>query len=156
LIARLAFVFLFGAATPAVAAPNITETIKYYTVSGNSFAAIRRDMARRGPKGYWGLTSWWITWSARCEIDLDITITMPRLTASSRLSAYEKRVWRGMVDALYRHEQLHAQHGRQAAAEIHRTRCQNPKRVVEKWAERDRVLDRSTRHGATQGVTLPD
>ena len=113
-------------------------------------------MARRGKNGFWGYTEWWVNWSARCEVELEVTVHLPRLGAGSSLSASDKRIWVAMVNALKRHENLHVEHGRQAAKEIHRTACDNPRAIVRKWADRDVVLDRATRHGVTQGVWLPD
>ncbi len=136
------------------AAPKTVETVTYYTVSGDTLDALRQDLKDKGPDSFWGFTRWWIKWSSACEVDLEITITMPQLDLSAPLSDREPRVWRAMIEALYRHEQLHAEHGRQAAAEIFETKCKAPKEVIDKWAVRDRILDRDTQHGLTQGVTL--
>lgn len=144
------------AASFAGAAPKTSETVKYYTVSGTNLATLRSEMERLGPEGFWGYTRWWITWSRDCEIDLEITITMPQLDPSANLSQRDKRVWDAMIGALLRHEQMHAEHGRQAAAEMVASECEAPRRVIRKWAERDRILDRDTQHGTTQGVVLPD
>ena len=156
MIRVLAIIWLIFAAPLAGAAPKISESVKYYAVTGSTLGELRRDMARRAPNGFWGFTRWWITWTRNCAVNLEITITMPRLDPVAQLSAQDRRIWDAMIDALYRHEQLHAEHGRRAAAEIHQTNCSNPRRVIRNWAQRDRILDRETRHGATQGVALPD
>ncbi len=154
MIRALAVISLLAVASPVDAAPKTVEVVKHYEVSGDTLGQLRRDLARNGPKGFWGFTRWWITWSPSCEIKLDITITMPRLAPTANLSAQDLAIWNAMVDALYRHEQMHAEHGRQAAAEIIASNCDQPRRIIRKWANRDRALDRQTRHGATQGVTL--
>ncbi|WP_050931605.1 DUF922 domain-containing protein [Aestuariivita boseongensis] len=156
MIRTLVILAFLAAASPVDAAPKETETIQYYSISGETLADLRRDMARHGPQGFWGYTKWWITWSRNCDIDLEITITLPRLARTARLSECDLRVWNAMTEALYRHEQMHAEHGRRAAAAIHASDCSAPRRVIQIWAERDRALDRETRHGATQGVTLLD
>ena len=115
MIRTLVILAFLAAASPVDAAPKETETIQYYSISGETLADLRRDMARHGPQGFWGYTKWWITWSRNCDIDLEIT-----------------------------------------AAAIHASDCSAPRRVIRIWAERDRALDRETRHGATQGVTLLD
>ena len=51
-------------------------------------------------------------------------------------------------------ERLHAAHGVAAAREIHDAGCRNARKIINKWARQDRVLDRTTRHGKTQGVRL--
>lgn len=144
------------AASPTDAVPSISETIKYYTVTGNTLSALRDAMKRDGPFGFWGHTRWSISWSSDCDVDLSVMITMPKLDQTVLLSERDQRVWDAMIEALYRHEQMHAEHGRQAAAEIVATECDEPSRIIEKWAERDQILDRDTLHGKTQGVILPD
>lgn len=151
----LAFLICLGAAVPAVAAPKTSETLKHYLVQGDSFPQLRRSLAANGPNGFWGYTKWWITWSSACQVTLEITITMPKLAPGSNLTASQRRIWDGMVKALYQHEQMHAEHGRRAADEILASKCDGPHATIEKWAKRDRVLDRETRHGAKQGVQLP-
>ncbi len=148
---------MFSAAASGVgAAPNISETVQYYPVSGATLDELREELRRGGPNGFWGFTSWRIKWTVDCEVDLQIYITMPQLDLSSALPDHDRRRWRMMIEALYRHEQLHAEHGRQAASEIVETRCTVPHEVIRKWADRDRILDRDTKHGRTQGVTLRD
>lgn len=153
MIRRLALILLLVAPN-AGAAPNIVETVTYYTVSGATLEALRQDMKDKGPDRFWGITRWRITWSNACDVDLAITITMPQLDFSAKLPDRERRVWRAMIEALYRHEQMHAEHGRQAAREILSTNCADPTEVIDKWAARDRFLDLDTKHGLTQGVTL--
>ncbi|MFY9209767.1 MAG: DUF922 domain-containing protein [Aestuariivita sp.] len=151
-----AVIALLASATPAVAGPSVSESLTHYAISGNNLSDLRQEMAQNGPKGFWGYTRWWINWSGSCKVNLEIRITLPKLSASAALTPSEERIWNTMVDALYRHEQMHAEHGRRAAEEIHPTNCSNPRKVVRKWAERDAALDQQTRHGATQGVTLAD
>lgn len=142
------------AATPAVAAPQMTERLVHYPVSGRNLGELRRDMAQNGPEGFWGFTRWWIEWSGSCEVSLSITITMPRLESPERLSARDLAIWQRMEAALLAHERLHAAHGIAAAREIHDARCRNARSIIDKWAEQDRILDRTTRNGRTQGVLL--
>ncbi|MCE8005544.1 DUF922 domain-containing protein [Aestuariivita sp.] len=143
-------------AAPAVAEPRISETVRYYAITGDSFADLRRQMARKGQNGFWGYTRWWIEWSRRCEVDVAITIWMPRLDPRAPLSPQDRHTWDQMIEALLRHERLHAAHGVQAAHEIYRHGCNRPHRIIKKWADRDRLLDRETSHGAATGVRLPD
>jgi len=155
LIRCLAFIFL-AAASSVDAAPNISETVKYYLVTGNTLTALRDAMKREGPFGFWGYTRWSVSWSRTCDVDLFVTITMPKLDQTVLLSQRDQRAWDAMIQALYRHEQIHAEHGRQAAAEIVASDCDKPRRIIKKWAERDQILDTETQHGRTQGVVLPD
>ena len=142
------------AATPAVAAPQMTESLIHYPVSGDNLGELRREMEQNGPNGFWGYTRWWIEWSKRCEVTLTTTITMPRLEQPERLSARDLVIWQRMEAALYAHERLHAAHGIAAAREIHQAGCRNARAIINKWARQDRILDRTTRHGRTQGVRL--
>ena len=142
------------AAAPAVAAPQMTERLIHYPVSGSNLGELRREMAQNGPEGFWGYTRWWIEWSNRCKVTLTITITMPRLEQPERLSPRDLGIWQRMEAALYAHERLHAAHGIAAAREIHEANCRNARAIINRWAEQDRILDQTTRNGRTQGVRL--
>ena len=79
---------------------------------------------------------------------------MPRLEEPERLSARDLDIWQRMEAALLAHARLDAAHGVAAAPEIHDAGCRNARKIINKWARQDRVLDRTTRHGKTQGVRL--
>lgn len=142
------------AAAPAVAAPKMTEQLIHYPVSGSNLGELRREMGQNGPNGFWGYTRWWVQWSQRCEVTLSITITMPRLEQPERLSQRDLGIWQRMEAALLAHERQHAGHGIAAAREIHEAGCRNARGIINKWARQDRILDRTTRNGRTQGVRL--
>ena len=143
-----------GAAAPLAAAPTMQERLSYYPVSGRNLGELRRDMAQNGPNGFWGYTSWYVEWSASCDVSLRIDITMPQLKRPERLSPQDLAIWQRMEAALLAHERLHAAHGVAAAREIHDAKCRNAQAIIQKWAQQDRVLDQTTQHGRTQGVRL--
>ena len=99
-----AVIALLASATPAVAGPSVSESLTHYAISGNNLSDLRQEMAQNGPKGFWGYTRWWINWSGSCKVNLEIRITLPKLSASAALTPSEERIWNTMVDALYRHE----------------------------------------------------
>lgn len=154
MIRAVLVILTLGAAAPAAAAPMMQENLTHYSVSGRNLGELRREMAQNGPNGFWGYTRWHVEWSASCEVRLRIDITMPRLARPERLSQGDLRIWQRMETALMTHERQHAAHGVAAAREIHDANCRNAQAIIQKWAQQDRVLDRRTQHGRTEGVRL--
>ena len=149
--------FAFAAAVlfaaPAAADPAVTVTTNYYTVQGNSVDELRRQMNRKGPKGFWAYTDWYVSWSNTCRVSLRIVYTLPRWRGHDDAPAGLRAKWNTFLANLTAHEKGHGTHGRNAASEIDRSRCSNnPGAIVRRWANQDRVYDAKTRHGRTQGA----
>ena len=149
----LAAVLLFAA--PAAADPAVTVITNYYAIEGNTAGDLRRDMNRKGPKGFWAYTNWYVNWSATCHVSLRIVYTLPRWRDRDMAPEELRLKWDTFLSHLIAHENGHATHGRNAASEIDKSRCSSsPGTIVRRWANQDRVYDAKTGHGRTQGVAF--
>ncbi len=130
-----------------------------------------------------GMTDWQVRWQfsvtptpggCRCNnfsTSTSITVTLPRWVAPTNAPETVKQIWQKYWTALAHHEAGHAAIALAAAAEIQKrvkevgegADCDFLKRkikelaqgVVETHRKRDKDYDERTRHGATQGATLP-
>jgi len=130
-----------------------------------------------------GMTEWQVTWQfsvmataggCRCSsfsTQTSIVVTMPRWFTPTNAPDTVKDIWRNYAKALAEHEAGHAGIALAAASEIQRrvqtlgegTDCASLKQqinslgqqVIEEHRKQDREYDTSTRHGATQGASLP-
>lgn len=139
---------------PAFAAPKITQSTKFYTVSATSPAALRREMARKGPKGFWGYTRWNIRWSASCQVEVHVTYSLPQHINLQSLSPEVRTKFKRMLANLQAHEKLHGQNGINAAREIDRANCRGAQSIIRKYNRADVALDKRSKHGARDGVVL--
>lgn len=139
---------------PVFAAPKVSETTRTYGVSATSVRGLLNEMNARGPRGYWAYTSWNVRWSGSCAVEVKVTYTLPKHTNPRAMPADLQREWARMLKALTAHERLHGAHGIKAGREIDQARCRNPQAIIRKYNRADLRLDRETRHGRTQGVTL--
>ncbi len=80
---------------------------------------------------------------------------MPKHTRRGAMPAKIRVEWDSMIAALKAHEQQHGAHGINAARELVQKGCRNGDAIVAKWAEQDRIYDRNTGHGRTEGVIFP-
>jgi predicted secreted Zn-dependent protease len=151
----LSLVVASALAVPA-AAQEINENVVYetYVVDGRTLSDVADDMAANGPQGYWAYTTWYVNWSAECEITIDASITLPELAEDNDLSAYDEEVFASMLEALDAHEQGHVDFARGFAQEVAATDCDVPDNAIDPWLEAERAYDAETRHGETQGVRL--
>ncbi|MEQ9260200.1 MAG: DUF922 domain-containing protein [Roseovarius sp.] len=138
-----------------MANPSVKEKWASYNVNGRTSAELLSQMKQRGPNGFWAYTNWYVRWSANCKVDVEISYTMPKHTNPGSMPADVKARWDRMNAALAAHERKHGQHGINAARELVATSCKNGNAVIAKWAEQDKVLDKRTRHGETEGVVFP-
>ncbi|MEO0799589.1 MAG: DUF922 domain-containing protein [Pseudomonadota bacterium] len=135
--------------------PSISITNRYYSVFGLSAGELEAAMRRNGPMGFWASTSWLVTWTPDCRVRVRIKYTYPSWRNRNRASPALRRRWKRMMAALVRHERQHGRHGIKAARQLLATRCRrNPRGIVQRWAEQDRIFDRRTNHGVRRGVTL--
>jgi predicted secreted Zn-dependent protease len=139
----------------AVAQPTVSATTGYYEIQGRSAAQLKKQMARRGPKGFWAYTTWHVRWTGDCRVSLEVSYTFPRWTNRDGASASLRQRWDRMITNLMLHERGHEQNGRNAAREIDGSRCAgDPMAIIRKWANQDKVYDKQTKHGVTQGAVL--
>lgn len=152
----VAATLIAGAAMTASARaePSVSESWSYYSVTGSDLPTLRREMAAKGPNGYWAYAEWYVKWSASCRVSVKLTYTMPALSDGSDLSPRDRGKWDSMITALKAHEEQHGAHGLAAGREIEAANCVKPRRIIRKWNQADKRLDRETDHGARTGVTL--
>lgn len=142
-------------AGPALAAsPTEKITTTYYDVTGRTADELKKQMAKKGPNGFWAYTRWYVRWSGDCEVELEISYTFPRLADRNRVPLPMRSRWDAMIAKLTAHEEQHGQHGRSAATEILAAQCSNAKTIVRKWAAEDKAYDARTSHGLSEGVKL--
>ena len=156
-----------------------------YPVHARADQALREALNAATPitsegKRFHGYTQWNVRWnfwwqndaSGRCRITrvatrLHTRIQMPELRTAT---AAQEAQFRRYQQALYLHEQGHAQFGRQAAQAIDRGIAALPEapdcptlerqanalghRLLNEQAAQEKEYDRTTRHGATQGARL--
>jgi predicted secreted Zn-dependent protease len=135
---------------------STTSRTHLYDISGSTANELTDAMAEKGPHGYWAYTTWYVHWSASCEVSVTLDHTMPRWTDHDTGPAALRADWDRMMKSLWRHEKGHAEHGLEAAREIEASHCAgDPHKITDKWAEADKVYDEETDHGARQGVHLP-
>ncbi len=136
---------------PFVSAELVMTT---YQVSGDSLQDLERQMQRRGPQGYWGLTRTSWNWDARCNMTFRARVTMPKLVGRERLDVAELAEWDRMVDALWTHEMGHVEIGKAWAAAIKAAGCRGVDAIDRAWRNRDAEYDRETDRGQRDGVYL--
>lgn len=130
-----------------------------------------------------GFTDWRVNWQFNmistaegCQwstftTQTRITMTLPRWTPPTNAPAAVVHIWTNYYAALLRHEVGHGQMASAAADELQRRvkssggagDCESLKRilnglgetVVAEFRQKDREYDERTRHGATDGATLP-
>jgi predicted secreted Zn-dependent protease len=130
-----------------------------------------------------GMTDWKVAWhfgvtatanGCRCSsfgTQTTITVTMPRWFPPTNAPDTVKQIWQKYAVALAQHEAGHGAIALAAAAEVQRriqaigesADCASLRQqinalghqVVEDHRKRDQEYDASTRHGATQGASLP-
>jgi len=155
----LTLVIFLAAAVQSAAADifdgQVTEDIQYYDVSATTAWGLRKEMQRKGPKGYWGYARWWVSWTADCDVTVKQTIHMPRHRNPEKLSPELRERWDSMLGALLRHERQHARHGELAAQQIAAANCVGAYEIIDRWAAQDKAYDLRTDHGRKEGVTLP-
>ncbi|NLC59821.1 MAG: DUF922 domain-containing Zn-dependent protease [Gammaproteobacteria bacterium] len=180
----LALAAALGAAAPAASEP---VTVDYYDVHGDTLLEVARWMDRNGPAGddgrrFHGYTRWQVSWryqfkpgrdacaTAAVDIDLKVTMQLPRWRPPERVPAATVREWERYMVALRAHEDGHAAIGAAVAEAIRRelaamrspSGCAALAEAIERRASqilddhkaRELAYDASTDHGATQGARL--
>jgi predicted secreted Zn-dependent protease len=144
-------VLLVFVAMPSFAQP-ISETLemKYYPISGAKLSELRRQL----PGGRWGSTRWNIKHSASCDIDLRITVTLPRLEQQERLTPQDHQKYEVMFAALLAHEMDHVEILRKSVRDLSHSKCQDPDTIFSAMHRAHRSYDTRTIHGWRQGVRL--
>ena len=136
----------------AQANPRVSEKTKYYKINGDSVKALKADMRKRGPNGFWAYTRWYVKWTGSCKVTVTVDYTMPKLANPNAVPKEVKAKFDRMYAKLWAHEKNHGQHGIDAGREIAKKKCQGGDGIIKKHAKRDKVYDKKTKHGLTEGV----
>lgn len=154
-IGAVALVFL-GVANAAMANPRVTIEENFYKISGITASELKAQMKSKGPRGFWARADWYVRWSSRCRVSVKLSYIYPEWVNRSEAPDSLQKSWDEMMVKLREHEEVHGQHGVQAAQEVEKSKCKGePKNITDKWAQRDKDFDRETRHGTLEGVALP-
>lgn len=139
---------------PATAKPKVTRKNVYYTLTETTIDGLRKELAHKGPKGYWGYTDWYVRWTGSCKLTVDITYTLPRHRDPGKLDPKTRASLMSMIDALTRHEHGHGAYGIQAATAIEQDGCRNGDAILRKYIAAEKAYDKKTNHGIREGVVL--
>jgi predicted secreted Zn-dependent protease len=156
--------------------------VEHYDVRGADGNALLADLARRGPKGFHGMTNWRYDYRYRyepaprggCRVSSVSTsvsgrILMPRWVDEAKAAAPLRETWQRYVAALMRHEEGHMANGQALSRALQSDlgaltapTCEQLESRVDRTAQaliddhraRDHRYDIETRHGTTQGAFL--
>lgn len=134
--------------------PSVKTKFTYYNIEGHTAKELKRQMRKKGPKGFWAYTNWYVNWSSNCKVRVSIKITLPKWVNRSDASPGLKKSWDSMISSLKKHELNHGEHGINASKELVVRKCKNGKKTIQKWSNQDKIYDRKTKHGKKEGVVL--
>lgn len=186
---RLAVVVLCLMPAAVAAEPAVKRDVVHYDVIGSTPLEIRAVLARIGPLNIDGkqrfdaVTRWRVRWNYRyrdtaqgctiasVSVNVDVTITMPRLKADASTSPTLARAFAVYTEKLLLHENGHADIGIEAAKQIETgIRQLGPlpscdalgqaanalgNALIREANRKDLEYDARTQHGRTQGARFP-
>lgn len=180
---RIFFILTVLYPLSSFAEPIIQIESKYYNVSGNNAAEIRRDLNKKGPNSYDAYTKWFVRWNytfnqrkGHCSIksvstNVDVFYTMPKLTNISSLPEHLQTKWKTYEKALFAHEEGHKNIGVRTAQDIERQIARMPtasnckqlannanrlgENIIKKYNAKEKEYDRVTNHGMKYGAVFP-
>jgi predicted secreted Zn-dependent protease len=173
--------------TAASAAPAIQEIESDYTIYGTNQQQLRNEMNNLGPEDngrhFDAYTHWYVEWrfnfqndDGLCKIttvnvSVKISYTLPYWADYSNADPALKSKWDTYMSHLRSHEQNHAEHGKQAAAEIENmlrmlppaqdcrtletTANAQAQQIISAYNQKDKSYDDNTQHGTTEGAVFP-
>lgn len=163
-----------------------TERRDYYEVRGSTLEQLRRELQRSPLRDAelaqaTGLTAQGFTMryetkaaAEGCrvtdvQVELDLTIHLPRRATPTSLGYATQRAWDAMSAAVLRHEEGHRDNALRAGRDLRRRLSELPpmpcsklrgaaQKVIDdvllRLSIREDMYDRSTQHGVRQGVVL--
>lgn len=147
---------LLAAQMPAWAETvTVDREVDYFMVSGGSIDEIAAELGSKGPRRFWALTEWNVSWNQSCEVTYRVRITLPRLVFANKLPAPERAVVENVFRIMGNHEENHARMGLFAAEEVKRNDCREAQAIVDYWMAKNTEYDRQTVNGLHEGVDLP-
>jgi predicted secreted Zn-dependent protease len=172
---------------PMAAAAKDSFRIEYFDLHGSTARELRADLSRVGPVGETGVrgdgyTEYRIAWrfsmtlkDGMCsaqdvEVDLDVTMQLPRWDPPSGVSADLRQTWDRFSDDLRKHENGHHKIARSAAKAVKRrlkrqdgaASCEALKSrmnaaatdVLREYRARQQEYDLETDYGRAKGTKL--
>ena len=148
---------LLALATPALAQSDIDVDITYgtYELDSDTLPDIVAEMNLEGPNGFPAYTTWYIEWTAACDLTVTASITLPDLGPDADLTPEDEATFRTMLENLEAHERNHVDFGLGYAREVQQMGCQGDTATpLQEWLAEERQYDIDTEHGRTEGAWL--
>ena len=145
--------------TPALAQTEIAVDVTYgtYELDSDTLPDIQAEMNAEGPNGFPAYTTWYVNWTADCQITVTGTITLPDLGPDTDLTPEDEATFRTMLENLEAHEYSHVAFGIAFAEEVQAMDCQGgTATVLQEYLAEERQYDADTEHGRTEGAWLLD
>ncbi|MEK9823673.1 MAG: DUF922 domain-containing protein [Gammaproteobacteria bacterium] len=168
-------VMLIGLLTALPVSAATSQKVSVYAIHGQTWEALKQQMDQKGPRGFYGWTSYEIAWrfqwseaGGNCrltsvDVDTDIEITMPEWRDHARAERALQWHWRRFYDALLEHEQVHVEMALTGAEDIkatlsaigERSSCsqleteanQLGHQILERVRQKNQRFDEETDHG---------
>ena len=143
--------------TPALAQDDIAVDITYgtYELDSDTLPDILAEMNLEGPNGFPAYTTWYVSWTAACELSVTATITLPDLGPDADLTPEDEATFRTMLENLEEHERNHVDFGLGYAREVQEMGCQGDTATpLQEWLAEERQYDIDTDHGRSEGAWL--
>ncbi len=156
-----AFAIGLGLTAPALAQSevdvDVDVTYESYEVGGDTLPEVQAEMNAEGPNGFPAYTTWYVNWTAACELSVTATIVLPDLGPDANLSDEDEAAFRTMLENLEEHEYNHVEFGIGFAEEVRDMGCRGDTAgVLQEWLADERAYDATTEHGRTEGAWLID
>ena len=145
---------------PALAQTDIDVDVTYstYELDSDTLPDIQAEMNRVGPYGFPAYTTWYVNWTAACDLTVTASITLPDLGPDADLSEADEATFRTMLENLEAHEYNHVEFGVGFAEEVRDMGCRgDTASLLQEYLADERQYDADTEHGRTEGAWLiPD
>ncbi len=142
---------------PALAQSDIAVDVTYYSyeLDSDTLPDIQAEMNLEGPNGFPAYTTWYVNWTAACELSVTGSITLPDLCPDADLTDEDEATFRDMLQNLEEHEYNHVEFGIAFAEEVQAMGCQgDTAAVLQEYLAEERLYDADTNHGETEGAWL--
>ena len=191
----LVILFWVNAATAADAPRGRIEavtTTEEYAVRGRNVREVRKSMDTKGPlngklnRRFDARTDWEMNWKyqydsalakqgvfrlTKWQIDLKVTITMPKWENAAEAPPFERRSWQVYLARLKLHEDGHVKIAERTAVALNESFNtigfytskgkleaaikERADKILRKYSDQHVDYDRRTQHGKTQGARFP-
>ena len=140
---------------PALAQSDIDVDVTYstYELDSDTLPDIQAEMNAIGPYGFPAYTTWYVNWTAACDLTVTASIILPDLGLDADLSPEDEATFRTMLENLEAHEYNHVELGVGYAEEVQAMGCRgDTASLLQEYLAEERQYD--TDHGRTEGAWL--